>query len=46
MEQKIVKVMVMLTGDVILVKPYGFGFIDAKGKFYTAKAVQFLEVIE
>ncbi len=40
------KVMVKATGAVIAVKSYGNGFIDAKGDFYHASAVVFLEVLE
>lgn len=40
------KVMILITGKVIAVKNYGFGFIDCCGNFYNKNQVQFLEVIE
>lgn len=46
MSHKFSKVKVVLTGKIITVKPYGFGFIDAIGNLYKKNEIQFLEVVE
>lgn len=46
MSHKFSKVKVILTGKVIAVKSYGFGFIDAAGNLYKKNEIEFLEVVE
>jgi len=39
-------VRVIATGEEVVVKPYDFVFVTAKGTYYTKKQIQFIRVIE
>lgn len=46
MNDKPREVRIIKTGEVKVVKPYGFVYIDAKGDFYHRHEFEFLRVVE